>query len=114
MLNVTPCLHCGHVEENTHWNPPGTLALVDSELLIKVPAGTWIAFEPDDDGIRWLHIPAGSHVSFMDDEDDGVFEHDVVVKATRTKYLQDKQGDMTYKLSDGGGIVVGKFQWTHP
>lgn len=111
MLDVTPCPHCGHAEENTHWNPPGTLALVDSELLIKIPAGTRISFEKDD---PWTVTPLGVPILFdRDDPDAGAFINDAVLRATRTEYLRDKQGDMTYQLTDGGGMVVGKFHWTH-
>ena len=93
MFDVTPCPHCGLVKESTHWNEPGALAIVDSEIMIRLPAGTVVKYE-------W--------------QPDGELLMDEAVKAIRTEWLRDKNGDMTYKLVECGGIVVGKFYWTHP
>lgn len=89
----TPCKHCGHIDEVTHWNPPGNLALVDAEILVKIPAGTQ-TFSASGDEMCYFGV-------------------DTVVSAKRTHYLRDKHGNMEYLLDDGS-LYTGKLYWTHP
>ena len=93
MFNVTPCPHCGHVEELTHWNPPGTLPLVDSDILIKIPAGT--------------------QTYWADGTECAYYCVDTVERVHRSEYLRNKDGDMTYRLPKGE-YITGKYMWTHP
>ena len=93
MMELIACPQCGHVKDDLHWNPPSTLALVDSDILIRVPAGTR---EHDEE-----------------DELTGIYLSDTVLHARRTHYLRDKQGDMKYRLINGN-YLTGKFHWTHP
>jgi len=86
------CQHCGHVEEMTHWNPPGNLAPVGAWMYIKLPAG------------EQCHDESGCGV--------GITQSDAVVIAFRTRHLSEREGNMEYRLLDGS-TVFGKFWWTH-
>ncbi|QBJ04547.1 hypothetical protein HOV23_gp026 [Pseudomonas phage Lana] len=90
---MTPerCPCCGHVEEATHWNPPGSLAPVSTWMYIKVPAGTTGTTE------------VGTSLFFL---------KDTVVIACRTRHLSDREGLMEYKTLKGD-TLIGKFSWTH-
>lgn len=90
-MNPTPCSHCGHVEEATHWNDPGKLAPVSTWMYVKVPAGTTGTTE------------RGTSLFFL---------QDTVVIAFRTRHLSEREGLMEYKTLKGD-TLIGKFSWTH-
>lgn len=79
--------------EQTAWNDPSYLAPVGSPLLIKMPKGTAIHHEESQSGAA-------------------ISTEDHIVSVIRTKHLQEKGGEMEYRLKDGS-TVTGRFHWTH-
>jgi hypothetical protein len=91
---MRPVIHppAQYTDDSTAWNDPGSLAPVDSPIMIRLPPGTEIH--------HW-----GSAKAFI------VLKEEVV-QAKRTAYISDKSRAMKYELHDGS-IVNGRFRWTH-
>lgn len=88
------CVHCGHVDENTHWNDPGKLAPVGTWMYIKLLGGV-ISVGPDGQP-----LPTRIYLT------------ETVVIAFRTRHLTEREGLMEYKTLSGD-TLLGKFYWTH-
>lgn len=86
------CPHCGHVEEMTHWNPPGNLA----------PVGAWM----------YVKIPKGTVLEYPDIADWVTTSTDITAIAFRPRHLREREGKMEYQLLNGSK-VFGKLRWTH-
>lgn len=73
-----------------HWNNPAVLPPVDCPIIIR----------------RRVWVDAKTH-------DQHGFYRIQSFEAIRTKHIENKERDMTYRLEDGTEIV-GRFEWQYP
>lgn len=73
-----------------HWNNPAVLPPVDCPIIIRRQV--------------WIDHPTADQSGYYRPQ---------MLDVTRTKHIENKERDMTYRLEDGTEIV-GRFEWQYP